>query len=105
MGAVESGVSRIDQAKQLAANIIRNLNGSRQIILATVANEFTVVVNATENIRELNDGLEQIKASAMPLNSSALAFMKNKQDFLTDSRTIMLSDGCFSGANKLKGIE
>ena len=53
MAAVESGVSRIEQAKQLAGNIIRNLNGSRQIILATVANEFTVVVNATENIREL----------------------------------------------------
>ena len=105
MSATNSGGSRIDKAKKLAANIIRNLNGSRQIILATVADKFSVVVNATENLRELNDGLEQIKASAMPLNSSTLTFMKTRKNFLTDSRAIMLSDGCFSGVSKLTGIE
>ncbi|MCF6177707.1 MAG: BatA and WFA domain-containing protein [Victivallaceae bacterium] len=105
MAARKHGISRIEQAKQLVANVIRNLNGSRQIILATVADKFSVVVNATANIRELNEGLEQIMASDMPLNSAALAFLANRQNFLTDSRAVLLSDGCFSNVKKLAGIE
>ena len=101
MAAIEAGVSRIDRAKKLVANIMRNLNGSHQIILATVADKFSIVVNATENLRELNDGLAKIKASDMPLNSTALTFLKNSQNFLTDSRTILVSDGCFAGVEKL----
>jgi hypothetical protein len=105
MAALEAGVSRIDNAKKLAGNIMRNLNGSHQIILATVADKFSIVVNATENLRELNDGLKKIKASDMPLNSTALAFLKNSQNFLNDSRTILISDGCFTGVEKLADIE
>lgn len=105
MAAQDHGTSRLQQAKKIASNIIRNLSNSRQIIIATVAGEFTVVVNATGNRRELYNGINKITVSDMPLNPAALTFLHKSQNFLTGSRTLLLSDGCFSNAAKLTGIE
>ena len=95
MGAVENKISRLDNAKKRAENIIKNISQNQRVIIATVANDFNVLVNKTDNQKVLLKALEKIKQTSLPLKTEQLLSLKSNKEFLKNSRTIFLTDGSF----------
>ena len=105
MAAGKAGSSRLDEAKELAANIVSNLSASQKVILAAVADNFEIVVNSSSNPRELLNGIRRIAPTELPFKADALEFLNRRKAFIGDSRAILLSGGGFGGADKLKSVE
>jgi hypothetical protein len=94
MNAWEGRVSRLDLAKQKAADIVQGLDGNQRCSIASVADEVVFHSNLTDSPRELLDAIERITPTSVPISTAAL------QQFARDStnaspRRLILSDGCW----------
>ena len=123
MNAKEGNSTRLDNAKTVASQIVRALNGTQRCSIATVSNEATYLSNLTDNPRELLDAISKITESSLSSNIETLnQFQKaspnpdasgksdeddeaNKDDQPTadselaksDYRVVLISDGLVGG--------
>jgi len=104
MGA-GGGSSRLDEAKKTAGRIIRNLGRDQQVILATAARKISVVVNATSNLRILQQGIEKVQQSDLPFIAENLTSLISDPEIRKDYRFILISDACFERKNDDSGSE
>lgn len=126
MSAVDGGRTRLEQAKQIASEIIAGLNGTQRCSVATVANEANFLSNLTDNPRELLSAVERIRPSVLESNiapiqqligvgeDESVSERSTESDASVDgtesepsddqngragqsrSRVILISDGCFA---------
>ncbi len=106
MATQHQGISRLEQARQLAAKIISDSNALCKITLATITNnQLTIIVPATRNLRRLNEALATIKPTMMPLKAPALQTLRHSRQLLPNSKIILISDGCFVSQDKISNVE
>ena len=105
MGTGEGADTRLDEAREKAADIIRNLLPSQRAVIVSIAAEAKIKVGVSSNHPELLEGIENIKQSSETFNVEALKFLKQRKDFFKNSRALLITDGCFKGVNKLKEFE
>ncbi len=111
MSANDSSGVRLDQAKKVAADIVKALNGTQRCSVAVVSNEARFLSNLTDNPQELLTAIESVAPSLLPSKFDVLEqFAAEKQakkqveDRKDDaqpvsiskrqSRVILISDGC-----------
>ena len=63
MNAKNGGVSKLEQARQRARNIVTALDGRQRCSLATVSDRITFLSNLTDNPRELLEAIDRIPRS------------------------------------------
>ena len=111
----KTGVSdRLEQAKQVAREIVQGLNGTQRCSVASVSTETRFFSNLTDNPRELLDAIDAIEPTYLPSETGALESFRptlsmGKLDLSSteddsgpdDSdllpRVILISDGCLRG--------
>ncbi len=110
MNAAEGGSTRLDEAKKVAAEIVKALNGNQRCSIASVSDRTRYVSNFSNNPRELLDAIDQIQPSSMVSNFNSLKEFRNQGDELEPStdvtrndgasesnhRVLLISDGCFA---------
>ena len=99
------GGTRLDRAKQIAADIISALDGSQRAALATVGRQLTYRSHLTDNPRELLDAVATIEASDDAFRSETLASAGAEGSLADDRRVILISDGCFDREGLFKSVE
>lgn len=72
MNAETGSTTRLDEAKKVASQIVRALNGTQRCSVATISNEATYISHLTDNPRELLDAIAKIEPSALPSEIGAL---------------------------------
>jgi len=105
MGTVEGKSSRLQQAREKAADIVRNLLPSQRAVIVSIAADVSIKVGVSSNHRELLEGIDDVKQSSETFNLSALTFLKERKVFFKNSRALLLTDGCFAGVKNLKNLE
>lgn len=129
MGALDGGRSRLELAKEVAAELIDGLNGSQRAAIATINNRLNYHSHLSENPRELLEAIEKIEITDQELNLRALPSKKasddesltsestiesssvtaddktRSQDNSDDARTIFISDGCFEAEQLTDHVE
>jgi hypothetical protein len=105
MGTVDGHSTRLELAKDKAEGIVRNLLPSQRAVIVSVAGSARIRVGVSENQRELLEGIEKIKQSAEPFKVASLEFLKRHKEFFKDSRALLITDGCFAGADNIKALE
>ena len=105
MGTRDGKTSRLEQARDKAAEIVRNLLPSQRAVIVSIAGEARIKVGVSSNHRELMEGIDNIKQSSETFDISALKFLRQRKDFFKGSRALLLSDGCFTGGKDLKEFE
>ena len=105
MGTRDGKTSRLEQARDKAAEIVRNLLPSQRAVIVSIAGEARIKVGVSSNHRELMEGIDNIKQSSETFDISALKFIRQRKDFFKNSRALLLSDGCFEGVKDLKEFE
>lgn len=105
MGTRDGNSSRLELAKDKAEGIVRNLLPSQRAVIVSVAGNARIRVGVSANQRELLEGIEKIEQSAIPFKSVSLEFLKRHKEFFKDSRALLITDGCFSGADSIKDLE
>ena len=113
MNAIDGGSSRLEQAKTVARQIVRGLNGTQRCSVATVSNESAFLSNLTDNPRELLDAIASIQPGLLTSEIDVLqqfrkrdsqedgaAELESEESSVTDRlsldshRVILISDGC-----------
>ena len=113
MNADNGGTTRLEEAKSVASDIVRSLNGSQRCSIATVSNETVYRSNLTDNPRNLLEAIEAIEPSPLPFRSVVLDQFRKEQTEQPDSsndqsdddeedetqpeenhRVILITDGC-----------
>ena len=127
MNAKDGGQTRLDWAKRVAGDIVRDLNGTQRCSIATVAQNVFFQSNVSDNPKELQDAIDRIEPSSMPLALAALGPFANRDNAPTADvgaprsdpsgtdpsvpvaingtsdnpgkthRVILISDGCLGG--------
>ncbi|QSH40774.1 VWA domain-containing protein [Lentisphaerota bacterium ZTH] len=105
MNTLQNGKTLFDRARTKAAAIIKNLLPSQQAVLAAVSTDLRIITGASSNQHYLLKALEQLRPTECAMNPDALSFLAKHRDFCPGSRAILLTDGCFRGASKLKAVE
>ena len=105
MGTVEGDSTRLHKALVKASRIIQNLLPSQRAVIVSAAGQVKIEVGVSSNQRELLEGLEKIKLSSEAFNSESLKFLKQRKKFFKNSRALLITDGCFDGADKLNEFE
>ena len=105
MGTLDGEESRLELAKDKAEGIVRNLLPSQRAVIVSIAGSAVIRVGVSANQRELLEGIEKIKQSSEPFKATALKFLKRHKEFFKDSRALLITDGCFAGAEKVKDLE
>lgn len=72
MQSIENGTSRFDSAKKTAASWVRALSGSQRAAIASISDQIIYHSNLSNRARRLNDALDSISVSDLPLSSHAL---------------------------------
>lgn len=105
MNTLEAGVSRLQLAKQAAADIVQALDGNQRCSVASVADSVVFHSNLTDSPRELLDAIEQISSTSVPASSAALAQFVSGAT-ATGPRRLVLSDGCWGNVGTwVEGLE
>lgn len=106
MAARDGGTSRIEMAKQAAAEIVEGLNGTQRAAVATIADKLVYRSHLTDNPRELLDAVRSVAASNRELRLDALPGREDRQNrYLRDHRIVLVSDGCFDSARLPEHVE
>jgi von Willebrand factor type A domain/Aerotolerance regulator N-terminal len=105
MGSSEGKITRLQLARDKAAEIVHNLLPSQRAIIVSIAADARIKVGVSSNHRELLEGIDNIKQSSETFNVSALKFLKQRKDFFKNSRALLLTDGCFASVRNLKEFE
>ncbi|MEK6249162.1 MAG: BatA and WFA domain-containing protein [Planctomycetales bacterium] len=105
MSANDGNGSRLDSAKKVAAEIIRALNGSQRVALASVGNTLVYHSHLTDNPRQLLNAVDGIKPSVQRFNTEVFENSYHKQPWSSEHRVILLTDGCFDRSNLPQHIE
>ncbi len=95
MSARDTGGSRMENAKKIAAEIVRAFNGNQRAAVATVGNDLIYRSHLTDNPRELLDVIEAIESSGQTLRADVLQSFENEDQWSKDYRVILITDGCF----------
>ena len=109
MNASDGSEARLAQAKAVATDIVKALNGTQRCSVATVSNRVKFLSNLTDNPRELLLAIDNIEPSSMTSDATLLEQLLNinpnekesaeESGSEKSSRVILISDGCFE--NKL----
>lgn len=118
MGAVDGNRTRIELAKNVAAELVAGLNGQQRAAIATINSRLSYQSHLSENPRELLNAINAIEVSDHELDVRALPGdnQMESEDLVTpqststlassdaessqrpesnQARTLLLSDGCF----------
>lgn len=68
----EDGVTRLDEAKESAHEIVRSLTGDQRALIATIDSSLSFRTHLSRNSRELHRAIDAITPSALPLASEAI---------------------------------
>lgn len=98
--------TRLEEAKQLAVQIIEGLNGSQRAAVASVAHELAYRSHLTDNPRELLDAAATIEPTAETLSPAALAELDAAgSQWQRKRRVLLISDGAFDAKQLAAGVE
>ena len=81
MGTREGKNTRLQAARDKAAEIVRNLLPSQRAVIVSIAADAQIKVGVSSNHRELLEGIDNIKQSSETFNLSALKFLRRHKDF------------------------
>lgn len=87
---------RLDEARRTARGIIRSLPAGGRAAIFSLSGELVSATGFTASRRELMRGLDTIKGTDIAFNPDALKHIS----FTDSQRIILLSDGCFEGADQ-----
>ena len=105
MSTIENGKSRLELAKEKAAEIIKGMGLNRNAVLATTSHQIQYVVDKTNNLTLLKEGAAGIKGSLNELSINTFEAMATNNSILENYRVILITDGCHEQLNKFKFIE
>ncbi len=106
MAARDGRSTRLDEAKQLAREIVEGLNGTQRAAVATAARSLTYESHLTDNPRELMDAVDSIEPAPQTLGDAALAELADAgSKFQRRRRVLFISDGSFDAARLPKNVE
>jgi hypothetical protein len=105
MSAADGGATRLARARDLAVDIVESLGINRRAAVATVAHDIRYVVDLTNNQRALIRGIRQIRPSDFAFRSGVLDALGSDAGGHQPCRVILLSDGCFAGADAMGSVE
>jgi hypothetical protein len=106
MAARDGRTTRLDEAKQLAREIVAGLNGSQRAAVATAARALNYRSHLTDNPRELLDAIEAIEVAPQGLSDAAIAELADAGGkFQRRRRVLLISDGSFDEARLAKNVE
>ena len=103
MSAKEGGKSRLELARDAAANIIRGLDGTQRAAVASVAQGITYHSHLSDSPRDLMDSLEKITETDLPFTPTSLDTLGAGQDtsWAENHRVLFITDGCQAGDGEL----
>jgi len=105
MSAIEGDRSRLDIAKQTALDIVRGLNPSQQVAVATVSMDVQYQSHFTTNPKALQEAIRNIEPSDCPSRPEALAVLADGAPATKHCRMILISDGGSSIPDANKAVE
>lgn len=98
MATIDGTKSRLELAKDVAAEIVTGLNGTQMGAIATLAGRLTYESHLTDNPRELINAVDRLAPTAMALNLAALPTSlsdSETDEWSGEHRVIFISDGAF----------
>jgi von Willebrand factor type A domain/Aerotolerance regulator N-terminal len=105
MSAIEDGRSRLATAKEIVSDIIRGLNVSQQVAVATVSMDVQYQSHFTTSPKALRDAIKNIEPSDCPFRPEALEVLAAGAPAMDDCRMLLISDGCSFVADANRPIE
>ena len=96
---------RLDDAKAAARNIASNLAGKRKVAVAAVSDRVEMLALSTASAKEALRGIDSIKPSFRPFDSSAIDALISAGGPPEKLRRILISDACFKNAGSFKTAE
>lgn len=94
MSTLHGGSSRLQRAKARATDLIRGMNGSQRAAVASFAGRTTILTHPTRHRRSLLDAVEGIQPTQMPSRMNALHHLQPGEEWMRETRVILLTDGC-----------
>ena len=92
MNAVDSSGNRLDQAINVATEIVTALNGNQRCSVATVSNQADFLSNLTDNPKELLSAIEKIKPTLLASRVDVLAQFQDQNRVPSDETVNPTSD-------------
>ncbi len=105
MSGVEKNETRLELAKDKAIEIIKGMGLNRSAVLATVSSQIQYIVDKTNNLTLLKDGVAAINGSMNGLQINIFDEMSGNSSILDNYRVVLLTDGCHEQLNQFKFIE
>lgn|GEM_PF-2708133 len=105
MSGVEKNKSRLSIAQDKATEIIKGMGLNRNAVLATVSNQIQYIVDKTNNLTLLKEGVASIGASLNGLQVNIFDQMSGNSSILDNYRVILLTDGSHEQLNEYKFLE
>lgn len=104
MSAVD-GTSRLERAKQRAKDLIIGLNGTQRAAVASFAEVTRMIAHPTRHRKALLEAVESIQPTELPSRVDALRALQPGDEWMKDTRVLLITDGCLDAPEQLQGIE
>ena len=103
MSAMDGGKSRLERARDAAADIIRGLDGTQRAAIASVAQTISYHSHLSDSPRDLMDAVAEVGETDLPFDPSSLHSLGAGQDtsWAQNHRVLFITDGCQAGSAEL----
>jgi hypothetical protein len=103
--SAKDGSARLQRAKLKAADLIIGMNGTQRAAVAAFSNSTRMVQQPTRHRKALLEAVDGIWPTQLPSRVDALRALAPSDEWMNDTRVLLITDGCLDATDQLKDIE
>lgn len=105
MSAKDGSTTRLEKAKKRARDLIAGMNGTQRAAVASFAEVTRMLEHPTRHRKALLEAVEGIEATELPSRVEALRALQPGDEWMKDTRVLLITDGCLDAPDRLLDIE
>jgi hypothetical protein len=105
MSANDGRGTRLEAAKEAARDILLGMNGSQRAAIASFSSTTRLLAQPTRQPKELLEAVQAIAPSVLPSQVEALRSLQPGDQWVENSRVILITDGCLDNPDRLPKVE
>lgn len=105
MSAKDGATTRLDKAKKRARDLIAGMNGTQRAAVASFAEVTRMLEHPTRHRKALLEAVDSILPTELPSRVEALRALQPGDEWMKDTRVLLITDGCLDAPDRLPGVE